>query len=210
MSEKNIVKLLLKKPSLYPNILKHFRPVSNLSFVSKLLEKIVISLVLAHLDHNNLWHDYQSAYRHHHSAETALLRVFHDLLTAGDTDQISILTLLDLSIGFDTMDHDLFLYRLKHVLGATGVALLFFMSYPVDMELVVSVLGYESLSSSLLYGAPQGSVRSPILFLLYTQPLFDIISRYITCLLLVQSCTGLRFPPILLHYSPTFNPAFAM
>ena len=169
--KKAIVKPLLKKPSLDPNILKNFRPVSNLSFVSKLLEKIVLSQLLAHLDHNNLWHDFQSAYRPHHSTETALLRVFNDLLTAGDTDQISILTLLDLSAAFDTIDHDLLLCRLKHVFGVTDVALSFFRSYLEDREQVVSVLGYESVSSSLLHGVPQGSVLGPILFLLYTQPL---------------------------------------
>ena len=89
--KKAIVKPLLKKASLDPNILKNFRPVSNLPFVSKLLEKIVLSQLLFHMKRNNLWHVFQSAYRLHHSMETALLRVFNDLLTASDSDQMSVL-----------------------------------------------------------------------------------------------------------------------
>ena len=88
-------KPLLKKPSLDPNVLKHFRPISNLPFVTKLIEKLVLDQLFRHLDHNNLWHTFQSAYRQKHNTETALLRVLNDLLTASDSGSISILTLLD-------------------------------------------------------------------------------------------------------------------
>ena len=72
-----IVKPLLKKTSLVPNVLsKNFRPVSNLSFVSKLIENIVLDQLLSHLDQNSLWPTFQSAYRPKHSTETALLRVY--------------------------------------------------------------------------------------------------------------------------------------
>ena len=70
-----VVKPLLKKPSLDPNVLKHFRPISNLPFESKLTEKLVLDQLFRHLDHNNLWHTFQSDYRPKHSTETAHLRV---------------------------------------------------------------------------------------------------------------------------------------
>ena len=60
---------------------------------------------------------FQSACRSRRNTETALLRVFNDLLTGSDSDHVSILTLLDLSAAFDTTDHDLLLNRLRDVFG---------------------------------------------------------------------------------------------
>jgi hypothetical protein len=67
-----IVKPLLKKPTLDPNELKNYRPVSNLSFMSKVLEKVVLAQVFSHLNSHNLISEFQSAYRLGHSTETAL------------------------------------------------------------------------------------------------------------------------------------------
>ena len=85
-----IVQPLLKKTLLDPNDLKNFRPVSNLSFFSKLLEKIVMSQLLDHLNTNELWPWFQLAYRACRSTETALLRVLNDLLTASDDGKVSL------------------------------------------------------------------------------------------------------------------------
>ena len=73
-----------------------------------------MSQLLDHLNTNELWPRFQSAYRACHSTETALLRVLKDLLTAGDDGQVSLLTLLDLSAAFDTIDHDILLRQLEH------------------------------------------------------------------------------------------------
>jgi len=86
--KKAIVRPLLKKISLDLNVLQNFRPVSNLCFVSKLLEKLILAQLINHLDENNLWPVFQSAYHCHHSTETALIRVLNELLTANDSNQV--------------------------------------------------------------------------------------------------------------------------
>ena len=96
---------LIKKLTLDSEILKNYRPVSNLSFVSKLIEKIVCSQLISHLSKHGLYERFQSAYREHHSTETALLRVQNDLLMAVDEHGGALLVLLDLSAAFDTIDH---------------------------------------------------------------------------------------------------------
>ena len=92
-----IVKPLLKKPSLDKNLLKNYRPISNLPFLSKILEKVVLHKLLSHLQENNLSNPFQSAYRAGCSTETVLLRIVNDILSALDNDNISVLLLLDLS-----------------------------------------------------------------------------------------------------------------
>ncbi|KAL8607345.1 hypothetical protein ACOMHN_039495 [Nucella lapillus] len=91
---------------------------------------------------------------------------------------MSVLTLLDLSAAFDTIDHDALLNRLRVVFGIRGLALSFFESYLKDRMQVVSVFGVDSDPSVLSCEVPQGSVLGPILFILYTQPLYAIIERH--------------------------------
>ena len=118
-----IVKPLLKKPSLDRNLLKNYRPISNLPFLSKILEKVVLHKLLSHLQENNLSNPFQSAYRAGCSTETVLLRIVKDILSALDNDNISVLLLLDLSAAFDTLDHQILLSRLNSVLGIKSTAL---------------------------------------------------------------------------------------
>ena len=117
------VKPLLKKPTLDPNNLKNYRPISNLPFLSKVLERIVLLQLKPHLSENNLLSTHQSAYRSNHSCETALLKVVNDILLALDDDNVSVLLLLDLSAAFDTIDHDILLTRLEKLFGLRGSVL---------------------------------------------------------------------------------------
>ena len=90
-----VVKPLLKKASLDPNNLKNFRPVSNFSFMLKITEKVVLQQLLAYLTEHKLICPSQSAYRLHHSTETALLKITNGILLALDSGNVSLLTLLD-------------------------------------------------------------------------------------------------------------------
>ena len=96
---------------------------SNLSFLSKLLEKVILVQVFTHLNPHNFLSNCQSAYRPGHSTETALLKVTNDLVTSVGMGKISILTLFDLSAAFDTIDHDILLHHLEHTFGFQGTAL---------------------------------------------------------------------------------------
>ena len=101
-----------KETSLDPNVLSSYRPISNLPFLSKILENIVLRQLLAHRDSYNLLSVHQSAYREGHGTETALLSTVNHILCALDEDKISVLLLLDLSTAFDTIDHEILLSRL--------------------------------------------------------------------------------------------------
>ena len=79
-----------------------------------MLEKVVLAQVFSHLNSQNLISNFQSAYRLGHSTETALLKVANDLLTAMDNGKVSVLTILDLSATFDTIDHDILFHHLEH------------------------------------------------------------------------------------------------
>ena len=92
--------------------------------------------------------------------------------------QVSILTLLDLSAGFDTFDHSILLCRSEQHFGVSRLALSWFKSYVSNRFQFVSASGSDSKLSELDYGVPQGSVQGPILFVLYTQPLSQILFNH--------------------------------
>jgi hypothetical protein len=173
-----LVSPLLKKSTLDLNELKNYRPVSNLSFISKIVEKLVLSQLSDYLMANKLFNPFQSAYRPGHSTQTALLKIVNDLLLSLNDRKVSILAMLDLSSAFDTIDHSILLHRLEHDLGICGTALNWFSSYLTDRTQSVTVDGYISSPVSIRFGVPQGSVLGPILFVLYTSPLTAVIDRY--------------------------------
>lgn len=172
------IKPLLKKPSLDSDSLVNYRPISNLSFISKILEKVVANQLYEYLHSNSLFEVFQSGFRAHHSTETALLRVTNDLLLAADSGLLSVLVLLDLSAAFDTIDHGILLHRLESLLGISGTALAWFRSYLSDRYQFVHVHNISSLHTRVQYGVPQGSVLGPILFILYMLPLGDILRKH--------------------------------
>jgi hypothetical protein len=173
-----ILRPLLKKPSLDCETLKNFRPVSNLPFISKVIEKVVAERFHEHMKSNGLYESMQSAYRKYHSTETALLKVQNDILEAVDEGSVAVLVLLDLSAAFDTIDHEKLLDHLQNRLGITGDALAWFRSYLTDRHQSVQIEGEKSDPLSLLFGVPQGSVLGPLMFTVYTSPLGDLIRHH--------------------------------
>src|ERR1700743_2686279 len=163
-----IVAPLLKKSILDPADISNFRPVSNLSFLSKLLERTISHQLPSYLESGNMLPQYQSAYRINHSTETAVIRVHSDLIAESDRGKISLIALLDLSAAFDTVDYDIMFHRLSSDFGVSGVALDWIKSYLTGRKQSVRCDDTVSSASSLICGVPQGSVLGPLLFLLYT------------------------------------------
>ena len=173
-----IVTPLLKKANLDPDNMTNYRPISNLSFASKLLERHVARCLLDHATTNDLLDRNQSAYRPHHSTETALVLVQTDILKALDRRHDVILILLDMSAAFDTVDHDVLVTRLEQRFGVTGCAIAWITSYLSDRSQSVKIHGGVSDDTPLVFGVPQGSALGPILFTMYTTPIGDIIRRH--------------------------------
>jgi exonuclease III len=176
--KKALVVPLLKKLNLLPELLKHYRPVSNLAYLSKIIERVVANRLRGHMDVNHLHELFQSAYKALHSCETALIRVHNDVMQAVDRGQCVMLILLDLSAAFDTVDHERLLQVLSQRIGLQGTALKWFKSYLSERIQSVIINGTESDIWNILFGVPQGSVLGPILFIIYTSPLGDILRHH--------------------------------
>lgn len=110
--------------------------------------------------------------------ETTLLRVFNDLLLTVDAGHPVVLVLLDLSSAFDTVDHDILLLWLEHVVGLKGKVLSWFKSYLTERSFSFSMGNNSSSSAPLRCGVSQGSVLSPMLFSLYLLPLGQIFRNH--------------------------------
>ena len=152
-----------------------------MSSISKILQKVVANRLQTHIKKNNhLSNPLQSAYRKHHSTESALLKVHNDIIISMDQGEVTSLTLLDLSAAFDTIDHATLTNTLSDWYGISGQARIRFSSYLQNGH--QSVKNEVTLSDkvTLTYGVPQGSELRPVLFTLYTTPLSAFISSFDT------------------------------
>ena len=131
----------------------------------------------SHLINNDIVDKFQSAYKTGHSCETALLRVYNDIVTTIGRGNGAMLVLLDLSAAFDTIDHDnLFCIQEKYV-GICGNALKLIKSYFSNRTQRVQIVNVWSDFANIICGVPQGSVLGPLKFCLYLLPLSAIL-RY--------------------------------
>jgi len=120
---------LLKKADLNAADVKSYRPITNLSVLFKLLERLDAQQLTEYLTENGLLPELQSAYRTHHSTETAMLKIMGNILLALDSGNLAMLSFLDLSAAFDTVDHDTLLRRLQTFYGLDGIVIKWFISY---------------------------------------------------------------------------------
>ena len=150
-----LVTPLIKKKTLCRNEFNNYRPISNLSFLSKILEKIVAKRLNSHIEEQLLSNHVQSAYKHFNSTETALLKIHNDIICNVGNGKIIALTLLDLPAVFDTIDHSTILERLHGHFGIFGTVVQWFKSYISNRQQRVHIDGSLSCPQDLYFGVPQ-------------------------------------------------------
>jgi len=167
----------LKKPTLDAYDANSYRPISNLSFVSKLVERAVATRLVKHAENNKLFPNRQSAYRRHHSTETAVVCVMNDIIRSIDRGEITALVLLDLTAAFDTVDHQTLIDVLHRRFAIDGVPLSWFESYLTNRMQSFTVDGVKSVPNKVSCGVPQGSVLGPLEFIAYTEEVTMVFCR---------------------------------
>jgi len=110
----DIIRPRLKKADADPSDIQNYRPVSDLAFMAKIVEKLACHQLVVFFERLKLLPSMQSAYRKKQSTETAGLKVITDVLRAADRGEVSLLCMLDLSDTFDTIDHDIVTYSLRY------------------------------------------------------------------------------------------------
>ena len=165
-----VVKPLLKKLGLQP-IFPNFRPVSNLTFISKVIEWYILLQVSQCCDTFRLQPDYQWAYREHYSCETAILKLSNDILWGMEGQSITSLVALDLSATFDTVNHHILLSILSNNYVIQGEALKWFNEYLHPCSFKVAVNGTYSNERNLEVSVLQESCVGADIFNLYCSPL---------------------------------------
>ena len=151
------------------DVYKNYRPVTNLQFVGKLIERIVKVRFDDHMAKNNLDSNKQYGYKTKHSTEMLMTKVTNDLLLACDRKTPTLLMFLDLSAAFDTVDQEKLLKILDEELGVRGTALEWFRSFLCGRTQRVKIGDCYSENVALDFGVAQGSILGPPLFNAYTR-----------------------------------------
>jgi len=149
--------------------------VSNLKYISKLVEGAATEQIINHIKYNSLLPTNQSAYRQFHSTETALVRIKSDVLMAMDDHKVTAFLSLDLSSAFDTTDHSCLSDTLKTGFRIDGTVLKWIESYLNERHQNIQIDDAVSDAFPVPTGVPQGSRLGPLLFTLYTANLIIIV-----------------------------------
>ena len=155
--------------------LKNYRPISNLSFLSKVIEKAVQAQLQKYFDKQSLLPNHQSAYRQHYSAENTFLNMCDNILKNMENGKCASMVCLDLSVAFDTVNHKILLGILKSYFGISDHALAWISSYLSKRKFLIQIGQLASKTIELDFSLPQGSILRPILFNCYASMLMEVI-----------------------------------
>ena len=152
----------------------NYRPIS-LPLISKIFEKIVHDQMIDYLAQYNILYKYQSGFRTKHSTDLCLSYLNDKILKGFDNGLFTGMILIDLQKAFDTIDHNILLEKLKAI-GFCDDTVNWFHSYLTDRAFLVSIENKYSSISKILCGVPQGSILSPLLFLIYINDMKQAVS----------------------------------
>ena len=154
---------------------QNYRPVSNVTFISKVVEKITLNQFTKHCDDYHLLPDYQSTYRKFHSCKTSLIKLVNDLLWAMERQVVTAVTILDLSAAFDTVDHDLLLEVPNKRFGIEGKALKWYEHYLKPRKFKIGINNTYSEEQTINYSVPQAYIQGAFLLNAYASTISEVI-----------------------------------
>ena len=155
------------KPGKDPTSPASYRPISLLSAISKIFERLILDRLLEEVCRNNILPPEQFGFRKGHSTVHQLQRVTNTIKQNKQVSKSTAMCLLDVEKAFDNVWHDGLVYKLRHF-DISPYLIKIIRNYLKDRRYKVSLYGVNSNTFSIPAGVPQGSLLGPVLYNIYT------------------------------------------